>query len=308
MALAGRPNLNGEKTAADPLRRRVAWHDMNRFHSIARMLAAAALLCGVAAMAGAGASTAQGAGDDKAPLTDQSLGHQVYMAYCAPCHGLTGEGDGPDADGFAQPPTIFTEGKYAFRSTVGDVPAQGDLERSIRVGMSGTEMVPFAAVLNERSIAAVARYIRDLSPDLADPDAKADEDDVVKVPAKRPFPRTARTIADGKKLWEDQGCGDCHLEDGSGSKDETDDWERPVFMVSFKAGYYKGGPADSDLYRSIATGMKGTTMDGYRDEVDGPADIWKLVDYIRSLDQSGDRGLIGSILGVKPSGFDYSNY
>lgn len=299
-------HLNGETTTADPTRRPVARHDMTRFHRISRMLAAAALLAGVAAMTGAGGALAQDSGDDKAPTN--ALGHQVYMAYCAPCHGRTGNGDGPDADGFAQPPTIFTEGVYAFRSTVGDVPAPGDLERSIRVGMSGTEMVPFAAVLDERSIKAVALYIRDLSPDLADPDATADPDDIVEIPAKRPFPRTAKTIEEGKEIWDDQGCADCHMEDGRGAKDETDDWDRPVFMVSFKDGYYKSGPADSDIYRSIATGMKGTTMDAYRDEVDDPNDLWKLVDYIRSLDESGDRGLFGSLFGVKPSGFDYTNY
>ena len=242
---------------------------------------------------------------------DQATGKQVYDIACAGCHGLRGDGKGPGGHAFAQHATDFTKGTYKLRSTTGDIPAPGDLERTIRVGMSGTEMVPFRHMLTERSIAAVAGYIRGFSPDLSDPEAKADPDEIVEIPEKRPFPRTAQTVAEGKTLWQDNDCADCHGENGQGTSDETDDWDFPVVMVSFQEGYYKSGRTDQDLYRTIATGMKGTTMDGYLGDV-SEQDIWKIVDYIRSLARSEREGIFGKafdfVFRTRPSGFDYSTY
>jgi cytochrome c oxidase cbb3-type subunit 2 len=242
---------------------------------------------------------------------DRATGKQIYDVACAGCHGLKGDGKGPGGKAFAQHATDFTKGTYKLRSTSGDVPAPGDLERTIRVGMSGTEMVPFRHLLTERSTRAVAGYIRSFSPELSKPDAKPAEDEIVEIPEKRPFPRTAQTIEAGKALWEEHDCADCHGEDGQGTKDETDDWDFPVVMVSFQDGYYKSGPADQDLYRSIATGMKGTTMEGYLGDASAE-DIWKMVDYIRSLARSERQGFIAKafdfLLRTRPSGFDYSTY
>jgi mono/diheme cytochrome c family protein len=240
---------------------------------------------------------------------DQASGRQIYIAACADCHGLKGDGKGPGSRGFAQHPTDFTQGTYKLRSTTGDVPAPGDLERTIRVGMSGTEMVPFGKLLTPQSVRAVAGYIRSFSSDLSDPEAKASEEEIVEVPAKRPFARTAETIAAGKAVWEENSCADCHGDNGEGNKDETDDWDFPVAMVPFQEGYFKSGPADSDLFRTIATGMKGTTMDSYEGDIE-TNDIWKLVDYIRSLSRAEQQGFLakafGALLHTRPSGFDYS--
>jgi mono/diheme cytochrome c family protein len=191
------------------------------------------------------------------------------------------------------------------------VPAPGDLERTIREGMAGTEMVPFKHLLSRRSIAEVATYIKGFSKELSDPEAKADDEELVKVPAQRPFPRSDATSEEGKSLFSDNDCTDCHGDEGEGSSDETDDWKLHVEMVPFQAGYYKSGRTDQDLFRTIATGMKGTTMDSYRDDL-SDEEIWKLVDYIRSLDSKDKKGFLGSIVDYffrsDPSGFDYSSY
>ncbi len=234
-----------------------------------------------------------------------ALGRRVYVADCAGCHGLHGDGNGIGAQGFAQHPTDFSQGTYKLRSATGAVPAPGDLERTIRVGMSGTEMVPFAGVLTERSIRAVAQYLRGFSADLADPEVQPEADEVVQVPAQRPFPPSEATIAEGKKLFEEQSCTDCHGDSGEGNKDETDDWGFRVAMVSFHLGYFKSGRTDQDLFRTIVTGMNGTTMEGYKDELSAE-DTWKVVDYIRSL--SSRSTVFNSLFRTQPSGFDYSNY
>jgi cytochrome c oxidase cbb3-type subunit 2 len=244
----------------------------------------------------------------------------TYRLACADCHGVRGDGRGLSARGFAQPATDFTKGTYKFRTTTTDaVPAPGDIERSIREGMSGTEMVPFKNLLTEKRIAELAAYLRGFSEDLSDPDTKPEPDEIVAIPAERPFPRTAETVEEGKELWDDNDCADCHEENGRGTSEEQDDWGRPVFMVSFLEGYYKSGTHDSDLYRSIAAGMAGTTMPAFNEDM-SEEEIWKVVDYIRSLGEEQSPGplgvfrwpLVGRLaryfLGAKPSGFDYSNY
>ena len=70
--------------------------------------------------------------------TNPGDGREMYVAYCAPCHGMTGEGNGPAAPAFKQAPTNLTllakthGGKYpwnAVKTTLTyrkNVPAHGD--------------------------------------------------------------------------------------------------------------------------------------------------------------------------------------
>ena len=70
-------------------------------------------------------------------------GREMYATYCAPCHGMTGEGNGPAAPAFKQAPTNLTHlaktygGKYpedAVKSTLTfgtNVPAHGDAKMPV---------------------------------------------------------------------------------------------------------------------------------------------------------------------------------
>jgi mono/diheme cytochrome c family protein len=77
-----------------------------------------------------------------APRTSESLerGEKVFNIYCSPCHGPTGQGDGPVAAKFIQPPSLtgaaarkYTDG-YIYsliRYGRGIMPLYGDKVRSI---------------------------------------------------------------------------------------------------------------------------------------------------------------------------------
>lgn len=43
-----------------------------------------------------------------APLTSATSGKEMYMAYCASCHGWEGKGNGPVAGALKTPPTDLT--------------------------------------------------------------------------------------------------------------------------------------------------------------------------------------------------------
>lgn len=66
------------------------------------------------------AGTSQNKTIKKVPLshTSESSGQEMYMSYCAPCHGKDGKGDGPAASALKEPPPDLTtlaknnKGKY----------------------------------------------------------------------------------------------------------------------------------------------------------------------------------------------------
>ena len=75
--------------------------------------------------------------------TNPGDGREMYVTYCAPCHGMTGEGNGPAAPAFKQAPTNLTllakthGGKYprdAVKTTLTfgtNVPAHGDVKMPV---------------------------------------------------------------------------------------------------------------------------------------------------------------------------------
>ncbi|MBI4081351.1 MAG: c-type cytochrome [Candidatus Lambdaproteobacteria bacterium] len=242
----------------------------------------------------------------------QASGRAIYVAACADCHGMRGDSRGPGAKRFPQRPTDFTKGVYKLRTTLSqtaadDLPTDADIVRTIREGMPGTEMVPFRDVLTAESIMAVALYIKSLSPRFANPALASPDANVFKVPEQRPFERSEASIAKGKEVYLAKNCQECHGEDGSGNTEEKDTWGYPVQMLSFKLGTYKSGTGDRDLYRSISTGMRGTTMEYYGGSVTDE-ETWQLVDYIRSL-AVRPTSLVGRftryLLVQDPSGFNY---
>jgi mono/diheme cytochrome c family protein len=55
---------------------------------------------------------------EPAPMTSPASGKEMFMSYCAPCHGKSAKGDGPAAAALKQPPADLTQlakrngGKY----------------------------------------------------------------------------------------------------------------------------------------------------------------------------------------------------
>ncbi|MGH9689722.1 MAG: c-type cytochrome [Candidatus Acidiferrales bacterium] len=95
---------------------------------------------------------------------------------------------------------------------------------------------------------------------------------------QNPMAGNPGAIADGQKLYVTSDCAICHGKDGDGkgvlAKDismNTHDWRDATSLVSF---------TDGDLFNILANG-KGR-MPGYGKK-ESPDQMWKLIDYIRSL-------------------------
>lgn len=87
-------------------------------------------------------------------------GRYLYQRNCLVCHGLHGDGRGEMGRTLVPPPRHFGRGVFKYRSTPpGFLPADEDLERTIRGGLSGTAM-PVFSTLSEREVKAVIDYAK----------------------------------------------------------------------------------------------------------------------------------------------------
>ena len=80
-------------------------------------------------------------------------GKVLYQAYCAPCHGKNGKGDGPAAASLHPKPADHTSAAVQAES-------DGTLFYKISEGHTGTAMPPFKAVLHPDQRWALIDYIR----------------------------------------------------------------------------------------------------------------------------------------------------
>ncbi len=87
--------------------------------------------------------------------TDESIlmGAGLYAANCALCHGETGEGDGPLAEGLEQSPSDLHEGHVQENT-------DGALFYIISHGKSETAMPPWEDVLTEEERWQVVNFLR----------------------------------------------------------------------------------------------------------------------------------------------------
>src|SRR5574341_940342 len=141
---------------------------------------------------------------------------------------------------------------------------------------------------------AVVQYIKTFSPRFrheAPPQA---------IPAPDPPPLTPAIVRDGRTLYAEAGCGECHggngRGDGKNASGLKDDWGWPTRPADLTRRPLKGGSSPSDLYRILATGIGGTPMPSYLDSLE-PGQIWALVAYLRSLptptEEAREEGVVG---------------
>jgi cytochrome c oxidase cbb3-type subunit 2 len=218
-------------------------------------------------------------------------GKDVYERRCVPCHGVKGDGNGPAATFlYKQRPRNFTLGEFKFRLTKGPLPTDADLLRTITRGVRGTAMPAwFELPLEDRL--AVIQYIKyQLAVDRSDPqnpDYYFVDDPPGEPLAIGPPPTPdAALISRGGQVWQQAKCWECHGRSGKGDGEKAaglkDDWGFPIRPANLTSGQFKSGPAVTDIFRTISTGLTGTPMPSFRDAFP-EADRWALAYYILSL-------------------------
>ncbi len=206
-------------------------------------------------------------------------GQQLFTQHCASCHGPQGTGDGPSARYLYPKPRDFTRGTFKVRSTPdGTMPTDADLLNTVTRGMPGSAMPSFA-YLTEADRHVLVEYVKTLVKRKSDTPPQPIE--VGQEP-----PVTPVTIAEGKQLYAKMQCFKCHGETGKGDGPSAatlkDSWDYPITVRDFTTGIYLGGPTDRDLYLRFTTGMTGTPMPSYQEQLTDEQ-RWHLVHYVQSL-------------------------
>lgn len=221
-------------------------------------------------------------------------GKALYDARCAVCHGADGKGDGAAATYLYPKPRDFTAGQFKVRSTPsGQLPTDEDLMAVLTRGTPGRSMPSFAG-LSEADRTALVQYVKHLTAYTNEKGERVNRFEEalksgnpptpIKVGAE--IPATPQSIAKGKAIYASQGCAKCHGETGKGDGPSAralrDNWGFPIIVRDFTSGDYLGGSTDRDLYLRFTTGMSGTPMPAYSEDLTDEQ-RWQLVHYVQSL-------------------------
>jgi len=248
----------------------------------------AIFLCVVVLGLSVAMATAQNAGTSSGYPTPkdgftaaEQRGHGLYLRYCFECHGVQGDGEGDTAPFIDPKPRNFTLGVFKCRSTpTGTLPLDKDLEDTVERGIVHSNM-PSWRPLRQEDRADLVAYIKTFSPRF-----KTEKPgEPIQIPAEPAV--TADRIKNGQAIFKRVECWKCHGVEGRGNGPSaetlTDDQGRPIKPFNFHdSDRFKCGETDRDMYRDFMTGLDGTPMPSFADNIK-PDEAWDLVMYLRTL-------------------------
>ena len=208
-------------------------------------------------------------------------GKAQYRRYCVGCHGQAGDGNGENAQWIEPKPRDFTTATFKCRSTpTGTLPTDADLFNAISRGFVTTNMPPWAPLTRQTRVDLVA-YVKSFSPRWKTQGAGTP----ITIPAETPA--TMESILHGRELFQKMECWKCHGPaghgDGPAASTLTDSKDNPIRPYNFSSGSrFKCGETNADIYRIFMTGVDGTPMPSFADNIQ-PADAWDLVHFLRTL-------------------------
>lgn len=222
------------------------------------------------------------------PMASQD-GASLFVANCAVCHGEAGKGDGPAAPFLFPKPRDLTRASYKIRTTAGgELPTDEDLFRAITNGLPGSAMPSFAH-LSEQDRRKLVEYVKSLAVVEIGGQVKnlfehRGKPRVIVPPA--PPKLTDALLSEGRRLYREKGCAQCHGEQGLGDGPSAltlrDDLGYPIPPNNFRRGIFKGGGTVQDIYLRFTTGMNGTPMPSFEETLKDE-ERWALAYYVKSL-------------------------
>ena len=222
-----------------------------------------------------------------------------YRRYCAGCHGDHGDGMGENAMWLDPKPRDFQLGVFKCRSTpTGTLPTDQDLADAIARGLDRSNMPQWNTFTAHQKADLVA-WVKHFSPRWVNEKPGTP----IQIPSEPEV--TAERIKNGREVFSRVQCWKCHGVTGEANGPSAatlqDDLARPIAPFNFTEGERpKCGSSDQDLYRIFMTGLDGTPMPSFADNIK-PDEAWDLVFYLRTLEpgKSKERE-IASKLQLKP--------
>ncbi len=214
-------------------------------------------------------------------------GKDIYLAQCAVCHGVQGDGNGFLAAGFQVKPRDFTKAQYKFRSTrVDNLPTIEDLAKVIKEGVPNSTMPAWGQFLKPEQISDVAKYLVLFSSEFKEAWQQGATPEKLALP---PAPANIDGLAgQGARVYKKLQCAKCHGSSGKGdgrsAKGLKDSDGHPIETTDLTNKWsFKNGYKATDLYRTFLSGLTGTPMPSYEGAFKKPEDAWALTSYVLSL-------------------------
>jgi cytochrome c oxidase cbb3-type subunit 2 len=226
-------------------------------------------------------------------------GKADYHRYCEVCHGTLGDGNGESFPWVDPKPRNFQLGVFKCRSTpTGTLPTDEDLFDTIARGLDRSNMPQWSTFTKQQRADLVA-WVKHFSPRFA----SEKPGEAIQIP---PEPEvTPERIKAGRDVFARVQCWKCHgvlgQANGPSAATLTDDLGRPILPFNFTEGARpKCGSTDRDLYRIFMTGLDGTPMPSFADNIK-PDEAWDLVFYLKTLEREKSKEKeIAKKLDLKP--------
>jgi mono/diheme cytochrome c family protein len=225
-----------------------------------------------------------------------------YRRYCVGCHGEMGDGNGEVAQWLDPKPRDFQLAVFKCRSTpTGTLPTDEDLFNTIARGLDRSNMPPWNTFTKQERADLVA-WIKHFSPRWQ----KEKAGEPIQIPPEPEI--TPERIKAGQEVFGRVQCWKCHgvqgMANGPSASTLTDDLGRPILAYNFTENARpKCGETDRDIYRMFMTGLDGTPMPSFADNIK-PEEAWDLVFYLRTLQPHNGFNArereIAKQLGLKP--------
>jgi cytochrome c oxidase cbb3-type subunit 2 len=222
-----------------------------------------------------------------------------YRRYCVGCHGDRGDGMGENFPWIDPKPRDFQLGIFKCRSTpTGTLPTDQDLSDTIGRGLDRSNMPPWN-VFTDQQRADLVAWVKHFSPRFTSEKPGTP----IQIPSEPEV--TADRIKAGREVFARVQCWKCHgvtgEANGPSASTLQDDLGRPIAPFNFTDGSRpKCGSSDQDLYRIFMTGLDGTPMPSFADNIK-PDEAWDLVFYLRALmSEPSKEKAIAKQLGLKP--------
>jgi mono/diheme cytochrome c family protein len=222
-----------------------------------------------------------------------------YRRYCVGCHGERGDGMGENFPWIDPKPRDFQLGIFKCRSTpTGTLPTDQDLSDTIARGLDRSNMPQWNTFTAQQKADLVA-WIKHFSPRWAN-EKPGTPIEIPKEPEVTP-----ERIKNGREVFARVQCWKCHgvtgEANGPSASTLQDDLGRPIAAYNFTDGSRpKCGTSDQDIYRIFMTGLDGTPMPSFADNIK-PDEAWDLVFYLRALmSQPSKEKAMAKQLGLKP--------
>jgi len=223
----------------------------------------------------------------------------TYRRYCVGCHGPLGDGNGENFPWVDPKPRDFQLGVFKCRSTpTGTLPIDQDLFDAITRGFDRSVMPPWNTFTKQERADLVA-WVKHFSPRWANEKPGTP----ITIPPEPEL--TAERIKAGREVFSRVQCWKCHgvqgMANGPSASTLQDDLGRPIAPFNFTDGSRpKCGNTDQDIYRIFMTGLDGTPMPSFADNIK-PDEAWDLVFYLRTfMDQPSKEKEMAKQLALKP--------